>query len=187
MENGLSIADAMAMGNGNFGMNGNGIWVLFLLYLFGLSGNGFGGQNQSFTNNDLYTNLNTSAQRLNDNVYAQNASIKQDLCNGFAGINQNLCNLGYKQDLCCCETQKGIEALRYENAKNTCDIITATKDNTQLLLNALADNKIEDLRSQLLEEKTKVSQYEQSQYLVNTICPKPIPAYCVTSPCGCNA
>lgn len=184
MENGMSVADAMALGNNGFGGNDSAIWVLFLLFIAG-GANGFGGNRDAFSNEFVYTNLNNTVQRGNDFLAQNTAQIRGDLCNGFAGINAGIADSSYKAQLCCCDTNRNIDNLRWENSKNTCDIITAGHNDTQLLLTKLAENEIQSLRDKLQTETLKVSQFEQNQYLIGKICPPPIPAYCVPSPCGC--
>lgn len=97
------------------------------------------------------------------------------------------------------ETNRNIDAVRYENSKNTCEItnaIHAEGEATRALINA---NTVQELRDRLeardrdiLARDFQLSQLAQNQYLVNTIKPCPIPAYLTTSPyasvnpCGCG-
>ena len=190
-------------GGGLFGggADGGGLWVFFLFFLLAWGGNGLGGFGgnaggaTNMINNDfMYTNLNQSLGRLTDGV-----------TQGFAGVNNGLCNLGYEtlsnfKDLsaqnasCCCETNRNIDAVRYENAKNTCDIITANNANTDRILGYLTNQEIQTLRDQLQSANLALSNTAQTQNIINTLRPVPQPAYITCSPytsplttgaCGC--
>lgn len=90
---------------------------------------------------------------------------------------------------CCCETNRNIDAVRYENSKNTCEItnaIHAEGEATRALINA---NTIQELRDKLeardrevLVRDFQLSQLAQNQYLVNEIRPCAKPAYITCSP-----
>jgi hypothetical protein len=100
---------------------------------------------------------------------------------------------------CCCETNRNIDAVRFENAQNTCAItnaIHAEGEATRALINA---NAMQDLRDRLEARDREVmvrdfqlSQLAQNQYLVNEIRPCAKPAYITCSPyttasfCGCG-
>ena len=214
MDNGLSIADAMALNqNKDDGfLQGNGILIiLFFLIFFG--GNGFGGFGNNATQNALtQTELqrgfdtNTIVNKLDgisngicDSTYALNNSIKDgnsalqlSLCNGFNGVNNSITTLGYELQKCCCETNRNIDAVRYENAQNTCEITKAIHhegEQTRALINA---NTMQNLRDQLTQAQGVISNSVQSQTILNSLGryvsnpPCPLPCYCG---CGtaCNA
>ena len=103
--NGYTLSDIAAVtgnnGNGMFGNDGNGSWLFLLFILFlvcgwGNNGNGFsngggyapGGMN--FIANDIQRGFDQSALTTGIN----NLSTGQ--CNGFAGVQQSLCN-GFAQ------------------------------------------------------------------------------------------
>ena len=97
------------------------------------------------------------------------------------------------------QTNRNIDAVRYENSKNTCEItnaIHAEGEATRALINA---NTIQDLRDRLeardrdvIVRDFQLSQFAQNQYLVNEIRPCAKPAYITCSPytaasfCGAN-
>ena len=169
-----------------------------------------------------------------DGFYAQNtnmlngfASVQQTLCQGFNGLNtavlqgfhgvdNAVCTLGYNLQAgfntlghqisdCCCATQRAIDSVKYENAKNTCDIIRAGQDNTKAILDYLTTEKISSLQAENAGLKAQISNDRQSAYIVSALSPKcPKPAYVVQPPqqvtfptnccgtvafdggCGCN-
>ena len=147
-----------------------------------------------------------------DGFYAQNtntlngfANVQQTLCQGFSGVNATInngfantnnaiCTLGYQNQAgfnalsreladCCCTTQRAIDSVKYENAKNTCDIIRAGQDNTRAILDYLTTEKISSLQSENAGLKAQISNDRQSRYIVDALSPKcPQPAYVVQPP-----
>jgi hypothetical protein len=143
-----------------------------------------------------------------DGFYAQNtnmlngfASVQQTLCQGFSGVNATintgfanvnnaLCTLGYQNQAgfnalsreladCCCTTQRAIDSVKYENARNTCDIIRAGQDNTRAILDYLTNEKIEGLRAENTELKGQIN----SRFVIDSLTPKcPQAAYVVQPP-----
>lgn len=187
------ITPVMNVGGDNGGLfggsDGGGLWVFFLFFLLAWGGNGFGGFGggnsavaNEISNDFLYSNLNGTLGRIQD----QNVGIAN-------GIQQGLCNLGYEslsnfKDLtaqmasCCCETNRNIDSIRYENAKNTCDIITAGERNTDRIINYLTQNEIQSLRDQLQSANLTLSNVNQTSNIINTLRPVPQPAYITCSP-----
>lgn len=170
------------------GSDGGGMWVFFLFFLLAWGGNGFGGFGGNggatgMVNNDfLFTNLNQSLDRLGQSVGA-----------GFQGVNNGICDLGYRnlanfKDLqaeisnCYCATNRNIDAVRYENAKNTCDIIRANEKNTDRIINHLTQSEIQTLRDRLQDVNMQLSQQAQTASLISTLRPFPQPAYITCSP-----
>lgn len=209
-----SLAD-IAAANGN-GMN-NEMWNNPFIYLVWLAvlGNGglFGNRNGygdaavqgALTRSDLFEGFN------NQDVNAQLRGITNGLCDGFYAVNsgmkdgfymtrEGIAENRFAAQQCCCETNRNIDAVRYENSKNTCEItnaIHAEGEATRALINA---NTIQELRDKLEARDREVmvrdfqlSQLAQNQYLVNEIRPCAKPAYITCSPyttasfCGCGA
>lgn len=160
LNEGLSIADAMALSkdgeNGIFG-GGNGAWVFFLFFLLAWGGGGLGGFGNNaaqgaLTRAEMYDGFNAQdikegirglSNGLCDGFYALNNSVMNGfhgvdnaLCQGFASTNANITELGYQMKDCCCTTNRNIDASRYEAAKNTCDIITSGTMNTRDIIDS---------------------------------------------------
>lgn len=189
MTDGMGITPVYNLDGGNNGdMFGNGgMWVFFLFFLLAWGGNGLGGFGGNGTtnqiNNDfLYSNL---ASQIRDSSIQNNSILNS--------INNGLCQLGYdnllqSKDLaaqissCCCETNRSIDAVRYENAKNTCDIINASNANTQRIIDTMTQNTIQDLRDRLQTAELGISQAAQTANIVAQVKPYPIPAYPVCPP-----
>ncbi len=206
---GLSVADALALqdrnNNGMFGGDG-GLWVFFLFFLLawgGGSGFGFGGSGaaanyatqadiqRGFDTNTIVNKLDGLSNGLCDGFYAMNSGMLQ----GFNGIGTQISNLGHQAQQCCCETNRNIDAVRYENAKNTCDIITAANANTQRIIDVMTQNTIQELRDNLQAAQLQLGNVSQTQTIINAVRPFPTPAYITCSPytaangfgaCGCG-
>lgn len=209
---GLSVADALALqdrnNDGMFGSNGS--WVFFLFFLLAWGGNGFGGfggnaAQGALTRAELYDGLNYNQiengirniqNGLCDGFYAQNTTmlqgfngIQRDLCTGFNAVSAGIAENRFATQQCCCETNRNIDAVRYENAKNTCEItsaIHAEGEATRALINA---NTMQDLRDrleaknqELMTANFQLSQQAQSANLINELRPCARPAYITCSP-----
>lgn len=122
------------------------------------------------------------------------AGLNSVINSGFAGVNNAICTLGYQQAQlvnglsrelgdCCCATQRAIDSVKYENAKNTCDIIRAGQDNTRAILDYLSGEKIASLQAENAGLKAQISNDRQSAYIIDALAPKcPQPAYVVQPP-----
>ena len=216
-------ANNCGYGNGMFG--GDWAWWIIILLIFGWGGNGygFGGGFGGFggghcaspcaTQADvraavdqqtLISKLDQQTYGLADSTYALNNAIT----NGFHGVDNALCSLGYNLQGgfnqishqisdCCCTTQRAIYSVKYENAKNTCDIIRAGQDNTRAILDFLTQDKISTLTAENQALKFQASQTAQNAYIGATVdagiaeiirrtghdCP--IPAYITPNPNCC--
>lgn len=202
----LSVSDALALGRENDGFggaNGGWFWIVILFLFASMGGNGFGWGNngyrellatsadvqRGFDTNTIVNKLDGLSKGLCDGFYAQNTTMLQ----GFGNVENSLAALGYKTQECCCETNRNIDAVRYENAKNTCDIITNATANTQKILDKLNESEINRLRTDLQSAQFQISQLSQASNIINNLRPTPIPAYITCSPyaslnnnCACN-
>lgn len=194
--------------NDGFFGDGGGMWMMmFLFFLLAWGGNGFGGFGggnaplNTLNNDFLYTNLSGQIGRLSDqNTFLSN-SIQQGICKlGYENLS-NFKDLQAQLASYCCETNRNIDAIRYENAKNTCDIIRAGEKNTDRIINHLTQSEIQTLRDSLNTANLQLSQQAQTANLIDQLRPCPIPAYPSYSPyavfgngfngfgncgCGCN-
>lgn len=162
-------------GYGNDGAWGDGGWlwiiVVFAL-LFGWGNNGwggFGGNNgggyvataatqadiqRGFDNQAVISKLDGITNGLCDGFYAQNTA----LMNGFHGVDNAICNLGYQTQQgfnttnialmqgqnalqsqlanCCCETREAIQGVNYNMAQNTCALQNTMNSNTRDIIDS---------------------------------------------------
>ena len=150
-----------------------------------------------FANSEIMSDLNDIilGQATMQNFINQGfAGLNNTITTGFAGVNNAICTLGYQNQAgfnalsreladCCCTTQRSIDSVKYENAKNTCDIIRAGQDNTRAILDFLTNEKIEGLRAENTALKGQISNERQSAFIIDALSPKcPQAAYVVQPP-----
>lgn len=209
MNEGLSAGDILALTKNNE----NGMWDNPFIYLVWLAvlggGNGLFGNRgdaavqgaitrsdlfEGFNNQDVNGQLRGITNGLADGFYAINSGLKD----GFYGIQGGLAENRFAAEKCCCETNRNIDAVRYEGAQNTCAItnaIHAEGEATRALINA---NTMQDLRDKLeardrdiLVRDFQLSQLAQTSSLVSELRPCAKPAYITCSPYtttfGCGA
>lgn len=191
---GLSVADALALQKDGFdndgAFGGNGAWVFFLFFLLAWGG-GFGGFNnrdngaltraemqQGFDMQNVQRQLQGINNGLCDGFYAMNTG----MLNGFSGVNNAIQQMQFAQQNCCCETNRNIDSVKYENARNTCDIVNAIKADGDATRALMTQNEIQSLRDQLQTANFQLSQQAQSANIINQLRPTPIPAYVTCSP-----
>lgn len=192
MDSEFATGYAVGQGNNNnngYGFGGDGWWILLLLLCgWGNGGWNNGGGNQMVgyelgrvaTTNDVASGFSTSSimSTQRDNQLAMQsgfANVQQTLCQGFNGINQAIGD-------CCCQTQRSIDGVRYDMARNTCDIIQSGKDNTQRIIDYLTCKETQNLRDENFALRLQASQSAQNAYLVDQLRPTARPAYITCSP-----
>ena len=176
---------------------------------FGFGGNGFAnaiGYNNLATQNDVQRGFDTQA--LSDQSRDILAAVSAGTAQAVAATNQaKYDNINVAKDIqmalssqiaqvanmetsindriqsCCCETQRSIDGVNYNNAINTASINANTTAQTQKILDALAQSKIEALQG-------KIQQLELAQSLNNVVrYPNSMAYNAGTSPfcnCGCG-
>ena len=199
MNEGLTAGDILALTR----TGENSMWDNPFIYLVWLAvlggGNGlFGGRAselqgtitrsdlfEGFNNQDVNGQLRGITSGLCDGFYAVNSGMKD----GFYGIQGALAENRFAQQSCCCETNRNIDASRYEMSKGFCDVagaIHAEGEATRALINA---NTMQDLRDKLeardrdiLARDFQLSQLAQTANLVSELRPCAKPAYITCSP-----
>lgn len=204
------ITPVMPMGNGGFG-DGSAIWLFALLILFGMGGNGFWGGNQGNTNaiqadvNRGFDNQNLQAQTRDilaavtsgtaQSVAATNQTFHDtlgalndkysELARDLSSLAVGQANLLAKENECCCSQLRAIDGVNYNNAMNTAAINANTTAQTQKILDALAQNKIDALQA-------RINQLELAQATATTVKYPTAMTYAYNSNpfcscgCGCN-
>lgn len=193
----MTPADMRAVTDGarddGFGMGGGWMWIIVLfLFLFGFGGGGAWGNRgqgltqmemqQGFDTQEIVRKLDGINYGLCDGFYAQNTT----MLNGFAGVTTAVRDAQFAAQQCCCETNRNIDAVRYEAQKNTCDITTAIHAEGEATRALIQQNEMQALRDKVSELQLAQSQCAQNAYLTGTLRPYPVPAYPVCGPCGWN-
>lgn len=182
----------------NGGMFGDGWWggiigLIAVAAIFGGNGGGiFGGGNRGvdaavqrgFDTSAIISKLDGINGGICDGFYAQNTNlltgfsqVQQSLCQGFNGVQREVSDLGYRLQDCCCQTQRAIDGVNYNMAKNTCDITNAINGSTQQILGFLTQEKISALQHENSLLTAQLSQNAQTQTLINTLRPTPVPSF----------
>ena len=193
----MTPADMRAVTDGarddGFGMGGGWMWIIVLfLFLFGFGGGGMWGNRgqgltqmemqQGFDTQEIVRKLDGINYGLCDGFYAQNTT----MLNGFAGVTTSVRDAQFAAQQCCCETNRNIDAVRYEAQKNVCDITTAIHAEGEATRALIQQNEMQALRDKVSELQLAQSQCAQNAYLTGTLRPYPVPAYPVCGPCGWN-
>ena len=198
---------------------------------FGGFGGGNGGVGENYI---LATDFATIERKLDginngicDSTFALNNTInngffgvQNSLTQGFSGLNTALlqgnyalssqlanCCCGIERQIadCCCTTQRGLDAVNYNNVintnsiqqtlcNNTRDIIENQNANYRALHDEIVANRIEDKNAQIQAQQNEInalrlraSQEAQNNYLISQLGDKcPVPAYVVNGPTPVN-
>lgn len=183
METGIQPTFNLAE-RGDYGFGGgSGIWLFAILALF-LFGNGGLWGNRGAGNCATVEDVNQTANfsRLEGQVMNNGTAINQ----GFTNIANGLCDLGYKTQADFANVEKAVLESKYSSAQNTASIIANTTAQTQKILDAICQNKIECLQEkvnglQLQNALCGVVRYPNSMTYTAGQSP-----FCNNACCGCN-
>ena len=212
MNNSTGIVPTMPINTGDgFGFGGDGIWALLIFAMIFNNGWGFGNNgvnniattdyvSSQFTQqaiNNGFENVNSNIAngfgRVNDNL----CDVRQAVATGDMALNSSILENRYAGQLSACQTQRDI--LTQTNELNTNLLTTALQNqakmdecccnlraegisNTQKILDALNQNTIDDLRSQVNDLKNTITANGIGTSIVNQVRPYPVPSYIVSSP-----
>lgn len=225
MTDGLSASDVAVLtggtGRNNDGWGGDGCWWIILFLIFGMFGwggfgNGWGGNGGGANSPGFQgwaTRADIDAALATQGIENGIQNISTQLCNGFAGVNSNIANLGYQLQDCCCQTQRAVDGVNYNMAMQTntiqqalCsgfrDVIDSQNAGTQRIIDTITQDKIQSLQTELQSAQLQLSNAAQTTNIINALRPTPTPSYPVMSPytsiinptgftfgvngCGCN-
>lgn len=208
---GYNLSDIAAVtGNGRNSNGGDGFfndgWWIILLFMFGWGGRGFGGGwggnefggygsppatqadvRAAVDQQTLISKLDNQTYGLADSTYA----ITNALTNGFHGVDNALCTVGYNMQGgfntlghqisdCCCENgramERGFAELSYNLATQACDTRRAISDSTRDIIDAnnagvrsildfLTQDKIATLTAENQSLKFAASQAAQNAFI----------------------
>lgn len=197
---GISVADALALRNSGdeemFGGNG-AWWIVILALLFGWGGRGFGGFGGGGGGyvpcGVPATQADLSAAFASNSVLNGINGIDSALCQGFNGVNTAILQNGYNTQAgfntlshqiadCCCATQRGQDAIKYQLEKATNELAIANDRNTDRIINYLTQTEMDKLRTELQSAQFQLSQLSQTDNIINRLMPVAKPAYLTCSP-----
>ena len=153
---------------------------------------------------DVNTNLNNGFQNTNNAIAAGFGRTNDNLCDlkstvltGDMGLQNSILDSKYANQLAACQTQRDI--LTQTNELNTNLLTTALQsqakmdeccctlraqgiENTQKILDAMNQNTIDNLRSEVNDLKNTITANGIGSTIINSVRPYPVPAYQVSSP-----
>lgn len=199
-EGNYSLADiASITGNRGFGGDSGMFALLFLLIILG-GGNwgGFGGNRGYATQNEMqqgFDNQNTMANQreiLNavtngttQSVAATNQSFHDtlgvitdkygELTRDIAAVAVSQQQAMANQNQCCCNTLRAIDSVNFNAAQNTAAINAVTTAQTQKILDAMAQNKIDALQNRVAELQNQLNSVGTVKYPMSASYSIPVP------------
>ncbi len=149
---------------------------------------------RGFDNQAVISKLDGISNGICDSTFALNntitngfAGVNSALCQGFNGVNtailqgfngveRGFCNLSSQLASCCCDIERGIDGINYNNAmqtnmlqntmcNNTRDIIDNNNANTRSILDFLVQDKISTLQAENQSLKLAASQADQNAFI----------------------
>lgn len=183
----VTRSNGLIMGGGYGGFGGEWIGIIALLAILGGGfGGGFGGGNgyqQGFNTQNILSKLDGITNGLCDGFYsvatnslqAQN-QLQRDLCQGFQAVNASIVENRFSAEKCCCETQRAIDG-----------VVNAIHQEGDKTRGLITKNLMDEMRDKIQDQKFKLSQIEQNNYLINRLQPTPYPAYVVSNPNCCQS
>lgn len=151
MDSNYSLSDiASVVGNEGFGGGMGGYGILLLFFLFAATGGGFGGfgaRQQAATTDEVSAGFNFAGinNKLNE-LGAGQANINQNLSNAICSSTYELAG---KISDCCCQTQLGIQQVRYDMAVQNGDLKALIHSEGEATRAMIQQNKIESLQAQV--------------------------------------
>lgn len=194
-----SIADIAAINDRD-----NDWWWIILFALFGGWGNNGWGNNgdrnavgaevqRGFDTQAILGKLDGINNGLCDGFYAVNTGVMQgnfDIQRAINGVQQQVSD-------CCCTTNRNIDQVRFDAAQNTCNIITQMNQGFAQLDRTVSDKfcelEMKNMQRRIDEQQNLInalnlaqSQANQTQQIIDTVRPCPIPAYQTCNPWATN-
>lgn len=168
-----SLSDIAAVtkdGNGDGWGNGNGWWVLIILFaIFGGWGNGWGGQGRNgegcATNGDLQRGFDT-----------------QSILNKLSGIDNGICDGFYAMNTSLLQSTNAIQNQTRDIIDNDNANYRALHDEMVKMQMDAKDQTIASQQAAINKLELTASQCAQNQYLVNQLRPAAVPAFTVPNP-----
>lgn len=212
---GTGITPVMDMNRGyndGFGFGGGGLWLFAILALmWGGNGGLFGGNslgyrpataedvNNGFNFNDLQNQnrdiINAITSGTAQSVAATNQTFHDTLAafndkyselqRDVAALSVGQANLLAKENECCCNTLRAIDGVNYNAAMNTASINANTTAQTQKILDALAQNKIDALQARVNQLELAAATATTVKYPTSMTYAYNANPFCGCG-CGCN-
>lgn len=171
METGYSLSDISAVTGGMNGLGGNNsIVTLLLLFALISGGLGWGGRGDYGTyataSSQQEILFGQQFQNLENRMDRGFTSIGNGISSATFSLNNSIKDGDYATQTaikdCCCTTQRNIDSVRFDMSNYASAIQANDTANTQKILDAIAQNKIESLQG-------RINQLELSQALCGVV------------------
>ena len=153
---------------------------------------GFDNQNLQAQTRDILAAVNAGtaqAVAATNQTFHDNLAAMQNLYNetsrDLSGLSMGQAQLLANQNECCCSTKMEIAQNRYEAALNTAAINSNTTEQTQKILDALAQNKIEALQAKVSELELQNATQNIVRYPSSWTYNAGMSPFCGCNSCGC--
>lgn len=207
MENTTGIMPVMDMNNNDWGNGCSWMWIFILFLLIG--GNGFwgrGGYGYGYdmcgggpaSTEDVQNQFNFAAlERQNNEIIGAVRDNSKDVIEAVkeAGYNnlyaikdidRGVERLGYQMSSCCCETNRNIDSLKYEQAQQTQAITQAIHSEGECTRALLVQQETTRLRDELAQAREIIANTAQTQNILGQLGTYYTNPPCYGNTCGCN-
>ena len=175
------------------------MFLIFGAFGWGGYGNGWGGNGgaNSPAFQGYATRADIDAALSTQGIESGIQNISTQLCNGFNTLGSQMAN-------CCCDLKQGQGEINYNLAMQTnalqntmnqnanalqsqlCngfrDVIDAQNAGTQRIVDLITTDKIQSLQTELQSAQLQLANVSQTNNIINTLRPTPVPAYITCSP-----
>lgn len=154
-----------ADGYGGYGLGGNGLWIIVLFFIFAMGGWGNNRNGDPVTEAGLcnamnFNDLQNAVGRLSDQNQQQTAQLANGICTLGYELQGNIGQLGKEIALsqanlaqqiakCCCDTQRAIDGVNYNQAIGVASINANIDAKFAALEKAQLEQRIADQAAQI--------------------------------------
>lgn len=154
-----------ADGYGGYGFGGNGLWIIVLFFIFAMGGWGNNRNGEPVTEAGLcnamnFNDLQNAVGRLSDQNQQQTAQLANGICTLGYELQGNIgqlgkeialsqANLAQQMAQCCCDTQRAIDGVNYNQAIGVASINANIDAKFAALEKAQLEQRIADQAAQI--------------------------------------
>ena len=188
---------ALMWGGGGFGFGNNGFANAIGYQNLATQNDvqrGFDNQNQLASQREILSAVNSgTAQAVSATNQAKydNINVAKDIQMALSTQIGQVANMetsiNDKIQQCCCETLRGIDGVNYNNALNTASINANTTAQTQKILDAMAQNRIEALQNRVNQLELQQATATTVKYPTSMSYTAGFSPFCGNGSCGCFA
>ena len=143
---------------------------------------GFDNQNSMANQREILAATNQVYHDLASYVGDKYAELDRDVL----GIGSTLQQVMANQNQCCCSTLRAIDGVNYANAQNTAAINANTTAQTQKILDAITENKLDSMRGRINQLELDRAVSGVVRYPTATTYSSGMSPFCNCGSCGCG-